>query len=251
MASGNGAHLGGPKLWEAGEVLGTIQVLEPLLATWEANSHPSQQRMRAYLAEIEAAFSSLRLPPGRLFLHMDIDVKDPRRLVRHHDVENYLTPIIYHLGHQRFVYVSGSKRVGGGSWMTVGCAVPRAESLNTPAWGHFACHAGRGAQEKRWKVGLRDALMAAGRTLLPPGPVEAHLVWRCSPSRNWVWLWKPTGDAMGPVLGSSHPRNPFSPDDDRIVKLGLHLNSEPAMGHDVDVAMWWRLLPPEDDSLSV
>jgi len=66
------------------------------------------------------------------------------------------------------------------------------------------------------------------------------LAWRCSATRNWVWLWKPTGDAMGPVLGEPDACHPFNPNDDRIVALALHLNADPATGHEVDVAMWWR-----------
>jgi hypothetical protein len=34
--------------------------------------------------------------------------------------------------------------------------------------------------------------------------------------------------------------NPYDPDDDRIVSLGLHLNVGDAMGHDVAVGIWWR-----------
>jgi len=57
--------------------------------------------------------------------------------------------------------------------------------------------------------------------------------------RNWVNLWKPTGDAMGPVLGEN-PSRRFNPDDDRIVSLGLHLNLDREAGYAVDVGMWWR-----------
>jgi hypothetical protein len=174
-----------------------------------------------------------------LFLHMDIDVGVATRLQRHYDLENYLTPVVHRLGYQRFVFVSAKKRAGGGSRVTVGMAEPSSELPNRDPWGHFSCHGGRGAQEKRWKVGIRAALAASSPTPLPPGPVEVHLAWRCSPARNWVWLWKPTGDAMGPVLGEPDVHNPFNPNDDRIVDLGLHLNSDPRIGHDVDVAMWW------------
>jgi hypothetical protein len=45
---------------------------------------------------------------------------------------------------------------------------------------------------------------------------------------------------MGPVLGVVGAHNPFSPRDDRIVDLELHLNTDASIGHDVDVAMWWR-----------
>jgi hypothetical protein len=45
---------------------------------------------------------------------------------------------------------------------------------------------------------------------------------------------------MGPVLGEPDPRNPFNPNDDRIVDLDMHLTLEPSLGHDVVVGMWWR-----------
>ncbi len=52
---------------------------------------------------------------------------------------------------------------------------------------------------------------------------------------------------MGPVLGEPDPDNPFNPNDDRIVVLGLHLDSNDSMGHGVDVALWWR--PGETEPL--
>lgn len=106
-------------------------------------------------------------------------------------------------------------------------------------WHHFSHAAGSGSEAKRWKEGLRSALARAGARQLPPGPVEVHLAWRCSPIRNWTNLWKPTGDTMGPVLGETRRRG-FDPADDRIVVLGLHVNPDPEMVYEVDVGMWWR-----------
>jgi hypothetical protein len=162
------------------------------------------------------------LPDGiRFFLHMDIDVREPARLLRHHDLENYLTPVVYRLGSERFTYVSAKKQVGGSSRLRIGLAHPLPEIPEAETWGHFSYCAGSGVQTKGWKANLRAALAASEPLPLPPGPVEVHLAWRCSPRRNWVWLWKPTGDAMGPVLTEPDPRNPFNPNDDRIVSLGL------------------------------
>ena len=55
-----------------------------------------------------------------------------------------------------------------------------------------------------------------------------------------VELWKPTGDAMGPVLGEPEAKRPYNLADDRITVLYLHLNPDTSMGNDVDVGMWWR-----------
>ena len=71
-------------------------------------------------------------------------------------------------------------------------------------------------------------------------PAEVHLAWRCSPNLNWVNLWKPTGDAMGPVLGYVSPDNLYHPRDDRIVYLSMHKTIDPSIGYDVQVGMWWR-----------
>jgi hypothetical protein len=222
-----------------------VDQVEPLLASWNARDDPAQIRLQAYLQQLGSAIGDLPAPPAQLFLHMDVDVVFPARLLRHYDLENYLTPVVQRLGQARFVFVSAKKRVGGGSRVTIGIAESRANRIDEGHPGFFSCHAGRGAQEKRWKAGIRAALAASEPTPLPPGPVEVRLAWRCSPSRNWVSLWKPTGDAMGPVLGEPDARNPFNPNDDRIVNVGLHRISDSEIGHDVDVAMWWRQSLPE------
>lgn len=54
-------------------------------------------------------------------------------------------------------------------------------------------------------------------------------------------LWKPTGDAMGPVLGEPDPRNPYNVADDRIVDLTLHRQIDKSIGHDIHVGLGWRL----------
>jgi hypothetical protein len=97
-----------------------------------------------------------------------------------------------------------------------------------------------GAHEKPWKERVRTALEAAGAEIMPAGPVELRVAWRCSPQRNWVWLWKPTIDAMSPILGQSDLENPYNPSDDRILRLCLHVFYDESMKHAVDVAIWWR-----------
>ncbi len=179
--------------------------------------------------------------PNGTFLHMDIDVQLDARLTHHYDLENYLTPVVYRLGGQHFKFVSAEKRVGGGSQLIVGRAEPLdADSLKE--WEHLSYQAGSGTQKTTWKANIRQALATSCSAPLRSDRVEVHLAWRCSPARNWVMLWKPTGDAMGPVLGEPFTNKPFYPNDDWIVRLGLHLNLDHEMGHAVDVGMWWRAL---------
>jgi hypothetical protein len=226
------------QLWERGSVLKSIEVAQPLLASWNSNTDPAQIRLQAYLDDLQARLGVLPFARTDLYLNMDIDVRDPVRLSRHHDLENYLTPVVACLGAGRFSYVRATKRVGGGSQVSVGLAAPANTTID--GWNYFACAAGAGAQTPRWKTDLRHALVESNPPPLPPGPVAVQLAWRCSRQRNWVGLWKPTGDAMGPVLGEPRPDKPYNPADDRIVTLALHRNIDDTIGHDVNVGMWWR-----------
>ena len=112
------------QLWARGTTERQVDGITPLLASWEKSSHPAQIRLRAYLSATVAAL--LPLPAdGPLFLHLDVDVEDPTRLLRHYDLENYLTPLFGSrwLPASRFVLVSARKFVGGGSHIAWGVAL--------------------------------------------------------------------------------------------------------------------------------
>lgn len=237
------------RLWQHGKVIHVLSGIEPLLASWEKKSHPAQVRLNAYLDDIEQAIGlSVQNSGDPLFLHMDIDVVSDERLSRHYDLENYLTPVVAKLGHEKFCHVSARKYVGGGSKIVVGQAKRQNGLIEQRDWSYFACHAGAGTSGRAWKAAIREKLRGSSPNVVPSEAfVEVQIAWRCASRRNWVWLWKPTGDAMGPVLGEPDPDDPFNPNDDRIVVLGLHLDSNDSMGHGVDVALWWR--PRETEPL--
>jgi hypothetical protein len=226
------------QLWQRGELLTDVGNITPQLASWDAATHPAQRRLQAYLREMELAVGPL--PAAGLFLDLRVDVGQQQHLLHHHDLENYLTPLVIRLGPARFRTVWAMKQVGGGSRLRIGYAQPQTSRSREAAWASFSYRAGSGVQSARWKQQLRAALAAQQPPVLPTGPVEVRLAWRCSPQRNWVTLWKPSGDAMGPVLGEDDRRNPYNPRDDRIVRLELHVNIDASMGHDVVVGMWWR-----------
>ncbi len=233
------------QLWTIGEEIRKIEGIQPVLASWMAKNHRDQIRLQTFLDDLIPRLEPL--PTGRdLCLYMCIDVGDPKRLTHHYDLENYLTPLFggRRLDTRRFLYVGARKCVGGGSFVVLGRAQPL--ELEFPGWTHFACALSGDTQTKKWKNQLRVALARQHLNPLRPGTVEVHLAWRCSDRnrRNWVWLWKPTGDAMGPVLGEPFPTNPFYPSDDRITHLGLHLNREDIPAGSVEVGMWWRLGEP-------
>jgi hypothetical protein len=57
------------------------------------------------------------------------------------------------------------------------------------------------------------------------------------PTRNWLILWKPTIDALGPLLGYTPSAGPSSPLDGHIVDLGLHRRVNPSTGNDVIITI--------------
>jgi hypothetical protein len=190
------------QLWRRIEIVRTVSGIKPLVASWEKSTHLSQVRLRAYVQTITAALSPLPLDTP-MNLHLDVDVERPERLLRHYDLENFLTPLFGSIGFpaSRFYLVSARKFVGGGSRISLGAAQLDA-AAELPGWRHFEVDAGAGASKSSWKEGIRASLACSQPVLIPPGPAAVRLAWRCSTSRNWSTLWKATGDAMGPVLGA-------------------------------------------------
>lgn len=226
------------QFWRPGEVLAHIDGVQPLLESWNARDDPAQVRLQAYLDDLEARLSPL--PEDQpLFLQMEIDVGTPERVLHHCDLDNFLYPVVRRIGWQRFRLAAATKYAGGGSRIAVGIA--GVQGCPPPGYWHFFwCRAGSGVEKPEWKQRTRAALAAEGPGVLPPGPVEAHMAWRCSRRRNWAWMWKPTADALGPLLGEPDPAKPFHPDDGRISHLSLHLTRDESEGHNVDVAVWLR-----------
>lgn len=237
------------QLWRRGPVLRTVNDLKPRLASWDKKTSPSQIALQTYLDDVIAGLGPLPQVSTGLYLHLDVDVEDPKRLKQGYgyDLENYLTPLFggKRLDPALFRLVSATKQVSGGSRLVVGAVIPRDDGADEPGWGHFSCRSRISVAGALWKQDLRAALTHEQPTQLPDGPVEVQIAWHCTldSGRRWVDWWKPTGDAMGPVLGEPDLKNPFNPADDRIVALQLHLVIDEATDKGVNVGMWWRPHP--------
>jgi hypothetical protein len=229
-------------LWERGTILHTIPNITPQLASWDKSTHPSQIRLRAYRQPIMEELLSLLPDNDPLFLHLDVDVQKPEHLLKHHDLENYLTPLFGTnlLDSSRFALVTARKFVGGGSKLEMGIARPLAHDLLTKGWEHFANTSRGSAQTKQWQETLRSALAATNPLPLNGSPVEVKIAWTYALRPNWVSLWKPTGDCMGPILGEENPLRPFAPNDDRIVDLKFYRILDTTMRNVIQIDMWWR-----------
>jgi hypothetical protein len=228
--------------WEPDASLHTITGIYPQLASWDKVTHPSQIRLQAYRGSLMDELLPLLPEDTPLFLHLDVDVVKPEHLLRHHDLENYLTPLFgtKYLNAGRFVLVTARKYVGGGSRLEVGIARPAQNDLMSSGWTHFSYTAHESLQSKQWKENLRTALADTNPHALTAPAVEVQIAWVCSPGRNWVSLWKPTGDCMGPILGEANPMRPFAPNDDRIVELKFHRTLDITMGNAVQIVIGWR-----------
>jgi len=231
-----------PQIYRPGETLCRVDGIEPLLASWEHKEHPSQIRLRCYLDDVCSKVGEL--PTDRaLFLELRVDVRDPQKLTRHYDVENYLTPLFgtSWFDHRQFPLVHGTKCVGGGSSLTVGEIQTESSAILGASWQHLATNAGKSPTLKSWKERLNEYVASSGVNEIPDGQtIEFHMAWRCSTRRNWVWLWKPTGDALSPILGYNGD-NRFNPNDDRITSLTFHRFDDNSVGNDVYVGLWWRV----------
>ena len=87
--------------------------------------------------------------------------------------------------------------------------------------------------EQAYQQEIRAQLV--DRDVLPDGPLSLELAFVVGPGRDWVDLWKPTIDALGPLLGETN--RPWHPKDGRIVDLGLHGSVEPGRGDGVLISM--------------
>lgn len=225
------------RLWSAGTSLVEVADLRPRLASWNKSSDAAQLALQQYLDDLLDKIGVLP-PVIPLALHLDVDVEIESRLLKHYDLENYLMPMFgaRRLSPARFVRVSARKRVGGGSRLKIATATLSAEGVEM----EHEIDAGAGSETEAWKARIEIAL-AARASLLAAGPVAAMLAFRCSSRRNWTTLWKPAGDALGPVLGLEGARR-FAPQDGRIVDLDLHRIDDDTRGHKVEVAVSCELL---------
>jgi hypothetical protein len=221
-------------MYRPSDVAGVELKRPPVLESWNARDHPDQLRLRKFLDEVEDAFA-LSDADGNLVLELHVGLPQSKPLTSGGDLDNYLFPIARRLGAQRFDAVFGTKRHGDSSTVSVTQARPVA----SPREADMVVRTTASATSRVWKEQVRDACALAVPVEPIPGSIGIDIEFRLSPARNWSTLWKPAIDSLGPLLGVPSPRRPFTPKDDRIVRLGLHRSLDASLGWDIVLSVWW------------
>ena len=195
--------------------------------------------MQAFREEARAIGDMLTGITGPLWIRLEVALPGTVPLTTGHDVENYLTPLMPIFARHDVVLVLGEKRhdpESGPSSLSDG----RAEAAMSPA-SALALRVVGSASTTEWKESIRTHLHGRVTTAAPGAlevTLEVTLALRCGPRRSWTNLWKPAGDALGPLLGEPN-ENPFHPADDRITRLALHRGVDPALGDEVEIGLAW------------
>ena len=209
----------------------------PRLTSWNKSGDPDQLRLSEYLAIAD----DLLRPhyehlTGPFALRLDVGLPAHTALLDQRDLDNYLLPLATRVSRSArgdLVCVWGTKQHSAKSFIRIESAIPRTA---VPPWGwRHIIRTNASSESTMFKEQIRDQLGDAKP--LPPGPVRMQLSFTVGPSRNWLNLWKPVIDALGKILGHAAGPDSWSPLDGRIVDLGLHCRMEPAMSHDVLIAI--------------
>jgi hypothetical protein len=215
----------------------------PRLDSWMRAGHPDQNRLEAFLTHaVDVLAPKLTHVPDPLALRLDVGLPPAVALLDAYDLDNYVFRLAMRLSKdtgRQFACVWATKRHAKSSLIGVQQAVHRDGSVTTGEWVHV--HTTASSATGAYKKQVNDAVR--GEMALPGGPVALELSFTVGPSRNWPNLWKPTIDALGPLLGEVSSKRPWNPRDGRIVELGLHRHIEPNLGNDVLIAIAARPHP--------
>lgn len=205
----------------------------PQLECWNKTNDPAQVRLQEYLADTEALLASSRVD-GPWALRLDVGLPAERGLLDTGDLDNYLHPLArrladYRLREKGLVSAWCTKQHGAQSLVRIEPARP----ASAPETDLLVAHTTPPAAN--YKRQVRSAVVQSAE--LPGEAVRLELSFIVGPSRNWLNLWKPTIDALDPLLGRTRPDRDWHPLDGRITELGLHLRVDPAARYDVTIAI--------------
>jgi hypothetical protein len=203
----------------------------PRPASWNASEHPDQERLNAYLDDTEALVTNAGVE-GPWALRLDIGAPPTKNLLTEvADLDNYAFPLASRLKDRDLVSVWCTKQHSEQSFVRI----ERACEEHEPATGVLVVRTTASTSTVAYKEQIHAAIARAAE--LPDGPVKLELSFVVGPRRNWLNLWKPTIDALDPLLGRTYPDRAWHPRDGRIIELGMHVSVDAAAGNDVTVGI--------------
>lgn len=202
----------------------------PLLASWNKASDPNQIALQEYLVDTVEQASPFIPTAGPWALWLDVGLPANRALTTAADLDNYALPLASALPKERLVSVWCSKRHAASSHVVIAPA-----HLSSSPTGAVQLRTTVSTATTAYKKQVRDGVNDVPE--LADGPVRLQIAFTVGPTRNWLNLWKPTIDALDPLLGRSHPDRDWHPRDGRIVDLGLHLRIDPSLKFDIELSI--------------
>ena len=202
----------------------------PRLASWNKADHPDQVRLRAFLDDAEGLLAASRVD-GPWAVRLDVGLPAEQDLLDMADLDNYAHPLAFRLANPNLVSVWCTKQHSTQSFVRI----EPAREVPSPSTGVLVARTTASVETPAYKEQIHAAVSDAAE--LPPGPVRLELAFVVGPGRNWLNLWKPTIDALDPLLGRTLPDRDWHPRDGRITELGMHLTVDPAVRHDVTVGI--------------
>ncbi len=197
----------------------------PRPACWEKADHPDQKRLQAYLDDTHHLLSDSRVD-GLWALRLDVGAPATRDLLREvADLDNYAHPLAHRIGDSSLVSVWCTKKHDGQSFVQI-----EAAREVCPPSDVLVVRTTASSVSAEYKDQIKSAVAGVG--MLPDGPARLELSFVIG-NRGWLGLWKPTIDALDPVLGRTYRDNPYHPLDGRITELGMHLTVDRALAYDV------------------
>jgi hypothetical protein len=217
----------------------------PRLESWNASDDPDQIALREYLDGLYGDLSRHLPAPGTpVSLGLAVGLGSADRMLDHRDLDNYLLPVTRRLRQNgnEVVSVHGSKSASSTSAIAVAAAV----AADGPGFGTlWTVDVNVSYEKPEYKRAVRDAVAGAGE--LPAGPVALELCFSVGASRNWDALWKPTIDALGPLLGHAPGAAEWNARDGRITQLAMHCEIDADRRWDVSIAISAHslIVPPD------
>ncbi|WP_433335047.1 hypothetical protein [Spirillospora sp. CA-294931] len=199
-------------------------------ASWNKATDPDQIELREYLDDTADLLRSAKTVDRACAMRLDVGLPEGRDLTDTADLDNYAYPLAAHLLIEGLVSVWRTKRHAEVSRILL---APAQETTLPPTM--FCVRTTASSQTTAYKEQVRSAVVGVAE--IPAGPVRVELSFAVGPRWNWLNLWKPTIDALDPVLGRTRADRDWHPKDGRITDLALHRTMDVTLGNDIVVSI--------------